>query len=320
MNPRAISEYFTGMRPCLHISAGLLALAMTLGCACPVAAQAPAASSQIVVEPLFDYPAPPEEMENLQQRSEWVLEHFWDKMDLKSKQTVDQNALNHAFGIYALAMQWASPAAIDNSVGSLLKKLAKNPALTVQFTKAAEENLYGPRAALWGDDIYANFLRAASGNKKIDKSRREKYAAKLKRIESSAKGHAAPSFRFVKPDGSEGRYFPMATPTLIVFGNPDTPDMRLTRLRMETNMTFSKLLDDGKVNVLFILPETPGENWTQSGEGFPAKMTLGASAEAAEAYDLKMDPACYVIDSDGRIAEKNLDIDTAVITLGKLVN
>ncbi|MDE7159883.1 MAG: DUF5106 domain-containing protein [Muribaculaceae bacterium] len=277
-----------------------------------------AQESAIVVEPLFDYPAPPEEVENLKERSEWVLAHFWEPMDFKKKSAVDQNALNHAFGIYTLAMQWASPQAVDKSVASLLKSLSKNPALTLQFTKAAEENLYGPRAPFWGDAIYADFLRSAVSNKKIGASRREKFAAKLKKIESSQKGAKAPAFTFTRPDGSEARYFPMATPTMIVFGNPDNPDIRLARLRMDTNITFSRLLKGGKANVLFILPGEAPEDWGKTASDCPAEMTVGASGEAAERYDLKISPSCYVIDANGKIAAGNIDMDTAVITLAGL--
>lgn len=313
-----VSRHLSGRRPGLFLLT--VAVAGWSMCMCPaITAQTRTEQSQVILEPLFEYPSPPENMEDLQQRSEWLLTHFWDKMDFKKKAAVDQNALNHAFGIYVLAMQWASADAVNSSVGTLLKNLSKNPTLCVQFTKAAEENLYGPRATLWGDEIYAKFLRSASTNKKVDKSRRDKYAAKLKPIESSLKGQKAPEFKFIRPDGSEGLYFPMATPTLIVFGNPDTPDMRLTRLRMDTNVTFSGLLSFGKVNVLFILPSAPPDDWKKAGVGFPGGMTLGASAEAADKYDLKMDPACYVIDSKGKIADRNLDVGTAIITLTKLV-
>lgn len=318
MNPLHLSRHLSGRR----LGLLLLTAAMAGGYVSlppAVSAQTLSEQSQVIVEPLFEYPSPPENMEDLQQRSEWLLMNFWDKMDFKKKAAVDQNALNHAFGIYVLAMQWAPADAVKSSVGALLKKLSKNPTLSVQFTKAAEENLYGPRASLWGDEIYAQFLRAASTNKKVDKSRREKYASKLKTIESSLKGQNAPEFKFIRPDGSEGIYFPMATPTLIVFGNPDTPDMRLTRLRMDTNVTFSRLLTSGKVNVLFILPTAPPADWGKAGEGFPAGMTLGASVEAADKYDLKMDPACYVIDSKGKIADRILDLSTAITTLTELV-
>ena len=54
----------------------------------------------MIIDPLFDYPSPPEDMQNLHDRSNYVMDPFWDPLNVKTKSAVDQNALNHAFETY----------------------------------------------------------------------------------------------------------------------------------------------------------------------------------------------------------------------------
>lgn len=60
------------------------------------------AQDVITIEPLFEYPTAPEELPTINEKSDYLVEHFWDRMDFKSKSTVDQNALNDAFRVYAV--------------------------------------------------------------------------------------------------------------------------------------------------------------------------------------------------------------------------
>lgn len=49
--------------------------------------------TSIIIEPLFEYPTPPEEFEGLTERSNYLMDHFWDSFDFTRKTAVDQNAL-----------------------------------------------------------------------------------------------------------------------------------------------------------------------------------------------------------------------------------
>lgn len=305
-----------------NICCGLALAAMTAlpGAGIPVAtAQTDAASATVTVAPLFEYPVPPEEMESLAERSEWILTHFWEPMDLKSKTTVDQNALNHAFGVYAMAMQWAPRDAVNASTAALIKKLSKNPTLMIQFTKAAEEKLYGPRADIWIDEVYIDFLKGAAASKKLDSGRRERYTVRMEQLSRTLRGSYPPRFTFTRPDGTEAEYFPMSTPTVIEFGDPACMDCRMARMRMETNVAFSRLVSQGKINVMFITPDEWSSQWAGETAGYPSGWVVGASEMADDLYDIRREPCFYVIDSQGHIVDKNLDVDSAIAAALELV-
>lgn len=277
----------------------------------PVQVLAQTQASQVLIAPLFEYPVPPDDMENLHDRSDYLMEHFWDPLDVKNKNTVDQNALNHAFEVYATAMQWADANNVHRSVSTLLKKLEKNPVLLLQMARAAEESLYGPRASMWIDEVYLPFAKAVVKNKKIDNTRKLRFEHQIKTLEASAVGKQAPEFNFVKPDGREGRYFPMSTPTVLYFGDPDCFDCRMGKLKLETDLEFSELVKAGRINVVYIIAD-PEDNWAEKVSDINPKWAVGGSDEVSDLFDLRLTPSIYIIDSEGVIRYKNITAAQAV--------
>lgn len=266
----------------------------------------------ITVQSLFEYPMAPDELEGIEAKSEWLVEHFWDKLDEKNKKAVDQTALNHAFNVFVTPMQWASREKTEAAVDKLIKRIEKNPTLLIQFAKAAEDNIYDPhRADMLIDEVYLKFAEALVKNKKIDKIRKVRYADQAKRLRATLPGKTAPEFSFKAPDGTEKRYFPMSTFTIIEFGDPTCDECRMAKLKMDVNLTLGDLIDRGKVNVLFIIPEET-EGWEQLVDGYPAKWTVGASETVDEDYDIRLTPTFYTIGKDGKIISKNIPVETAI--------
>lgn len=265
----------------------------------------------IYLTPLFEYPSAPEEITDFNDKCGWLVDNFWNQLDVKTTTPVDQIKLNDAFGVYAVACQYAPKEKAEASADKLLKSLQKNPTLLVQMVKAAEEKLYGPRADMWIDELYVKFLRSAVANKKIPKTRKARMEAQLKQLEGSMIGGDPANFDFTRANGEPAKYFPMSTPTVIIFGDPDCDDCRQGRLRMESNVAFSRAVTDGKINVLYIIPDAES-GWEKKVADFPRNWATGASDTVAELYDMRSTPEIYFIGSDGKIAGKNLTVPQAI--------
>lgn len=263
------------------------------------------------IEPLFEYPIAPEEISEFTEKCNWLVENFWNPLDLKAKETVDQAKLNHAFKVYATPLQYADKERVTAAVDRLMKNMQKNPMILYQFTKAAEENIYGPRAEVWIDELYVRILRAALANKKFPKSKRARYELQLKQLEGTLVGNTPARFDFVRPNGDPAQFFPMSTPTIIIFGDPDCNDCRMGKLRMQANVAFSKAVTDGKINVLFIIPDAD-EGWQAKVSDFPKNWSVGASDTVADIYDIREIPEVYVIGPDGKVANKHISVMNAM--------
>lgn len=273
----------------------------------------------IEIDPLFEYPTAPEELESLEAKSDFLVEHFWDPMDFKSKTAVDQNALNDAFKVFSTPLRWATKDKAIAATDKLIQTISKNPTLLLQFTKAAEETIYGPRAEVWIDEVYLKFLNAIVKNKKISEGRRQKYENQLKTLNNSLVGNLAPEFNFENLNGDRASYFPMATPTIIIFGDPTNRDWRMARLKLESNVTLTDALNKGKVNILYMIPNK-SEGWQKDVSGYSGKWTVGCGDKLNEIYDLRTEPSIYLIGSDGKILMKNTTLPGAVNRVLELIN
>ncbi|MDE6290880.1 MAG: thioredoxin family protein, partial [Muribaculaceae bacterium] len=111
----------------------------------------------------------------------------------------------------------------------------------------------------------------------------------------------------------------MSTPTIILFGDPDCDDCRMGKLRMQSNVAFSKAVADGKVNVIFIIPDAES-GWETKVSDFPKSWAVGASEEVADLYDMREIPEVYVVDSDGKIAFKHITPVQAIDRILSLIN
>ncbi len=276
-------------------------------------------SGPIYVDPLFDYPVAPDSIPDLTGKSEWIVEHFWDKMDFKNKTAVDQNAMNDAVSVYISPMRWCNDAVIDRSLNNLFKNLEKNPLLSIQFTRAAEEALYGPRAVYWSDPVYIRFIDNMLKNKKIPAARKARFIRHKQLLENSRIGEYPKEFDYTTVTGSTAHYAPTGVLTVIEFGDPGCDECRYARLKMETDVTFSGLVDKGAINVLFIIPD-PSDGWQTEMVDFSPKWHVGASDTVADIYDIRSTPSFYVIGRDGRIIAKNIDYRQAMREAVKAVN
>lgn len=271
------------------------------------------------VEPLFEYPIAPEELSEFTAKCDWLAENFWNPLDVKNQNAVDQVKLNHAFQVYATTAQYAAKDKVNAALDKLLKNIQKNPTLLVQFTKAAEETIYGPRAEVWIDELYVKILKSALASKKFPKTRRARYESQLKQLENTLVGGIPAMFEFKRANGDDARYFPMSTPTIIIFGDPGCEDCRMACLRLETNVAFNKAVNDGKLNVLYIIPDAD-EGWEKEVTGYPKTWAVGASDTVAEIYDLRDTPDIYLIDADGKIIAKHIGVMTAIQKSLELIN
>lgn len=268
-------------------------------------------ASEYLIPPLFEYPVAPDDSPDLKSRTNYLMEHFWEPFDFKGNKVVDQNALNHAFGVYVGSMPYADYDKVMESVKKIIGNIKNNPGLSYQFTKAAEENLYGPRADMWIDEVYIMFLDNLMSNKKIDKTKKARYEEQLRILKSTQPGAPLPSLTIKKRDGSTEKFKATKDYTIIEFGNPECDDCHLAQFRMQISGAINDLLEEGILDVAFLIPEDD-EGLIEKTSSYPATWIIGYAENADEEFDLRATPAIYVVDGKGNIIAKNVGVETAI--------
>lgn len=266
----------------------------------------------ILVPSLFEYVVAPDDLPDLQSRTDYLMDHFWDPFDFKAHNAVDQNALNHAFEVYVQSMPYASEKKVKDSVKKLIGKIKNNPGLSFQFTRAAEETLYGPRAEFWVDEIYMNFLDNLLQNKKVSQSRKKKYQDQLELLKKNAIGSPLPAFSFISLDDKPSG-FSVDTPfTIIEFRPVECDECRYADLKLDISSVVSDMLYDKTLTVYqcYLI----GNENTVSGDELDlnTKWKVGYSKNAKDILDIRMLPSFFLIDGNGRILAKNRTVDGVI--------
>ncbi|MCH5217185.1 MAG: DUF5106 domain-containing protein [Muribaculaceae bacterium] len=260
----------------------------------------------IVIPPLFEYVEAPEELPDLTSKVDYLMDNFWNPFDFKNSTTVDQNALNHAFSVYTDMIPYATEKKVKASVKKLIENIKKNPGLTVQFMKAAEESLYGPRAKFWADEIYMSFLENIISNKKVSEGKKKHYRDQYDLMMSSAVGRPLPSFTVKSINGDVYRLNPNGKTRLVGFITEESDNYKYTNLKLDISGKLNDMIDDNKLEVILVfLNDVQAKNW-------PSKWTVLKSADASGIMDLRMLPSFYILDPDNRIVKKNLNVDAAI--------
>lgn len=263
----------------------------------------------IVLEPLFEYPVAPDDMPDITSRSNYIVENFWKPFDFKQN-SVGQIQLNDAMQVFVTPMRWADKKVVDKAVNELLKNLQKNPTLTYQFTKAAENALYSDRADIWIDEVYLKFVNAMLANKKISDVRKAKYKMQQTTLSSSLIGNKIGEIDFTDINGNSQKVEYTTPLTLVEFGSPDCADCRYVKLKLDTNSEVSKMLESGKLAIYFIVPDAESEEmWQVNLAEYPSSWKTGAGKELDEKFDIRSIPSIYLLDSKGVIVMKNRNIE-----------
>lgn len=257
----------------------------------------------------FQYPQAPENLTTLTQRTNYVVEHFWDNCDLKSAFS-SQDKLKKAFGDYVSLMQYATLDTINISIDNLIKKVKKTPKNMLTLAYIAEETLYGDSAIFWSDELYMPFAKAVVDTKKISKAEKARFKHQTNILTNSLEGNVAPTFNYVTPSGETMTFDSIFSPTIILFFNdPDCTDCQLAKVRLATEINLNKLINAGVLTFMSIYPGEATDDWKNEVCSYPQNWVVGACDKIYDLYDMRTTPMIYFLDDKHKILKKHLNVD-----------
>lgn len=275
-----------------------------------VMAQETVTDGTVYVQSLFTYPEAPDYMDDLGARADYLMDNFWNNMNFKQK-VVNQNALQHAFEVYAAPMRWAQKAKVQNSIKNLLKKVEKNPSLATQLMKAAEETFHSPRSLVYIDEVYEQFLTGYVNNKKVKGDRKKKYEAQLAAMTATTPGQPMPDIAMTDTAGNVASPRLGSEYSIMVFGDSRDAFLRQMLLKLNTNMALERLCTGGNLGITFVNTAARTSESDAVLDALPAFVAGGYAPEAAGKVDLRISPSVYLIDNEGKIIDRNIDMERA---------
>ena len=267
-------------------------------------------AAQDTPETYFEYPKVPENLESLYERSNFFIENFWKRCNLKSAFSSRQK-MEEAFRDYVSFMPYADADIVHNSIDRLIKEVSKNPKNLLALGEMAEAQLYSDTAKILCDECYLPFAQAVASNRKISKAEKARFEYQASALAGSQVGMTAPDFTFTRPDGTKGKLseLPQGAYVLLFINDPECTECELARIRLSADVSLNDLIDTGKLVVLSIYPGEPDEQWKDRTTVYNKKWIVGAMPEIDELYDMRNPPVIYYLNGQHEILSKTFNID-----------
>lgn len=267
----------------------------------------------------FPLPQIPESLELLQERTDYMVEHYWDFCDLK-KAFSSRDKMAEAFDVYVSFMPHASAEVVYKSVDAFMNRIAKQPADVLFIGEQAEKLLYDKDAPMQSDDLYLAFIRPIIDNKKVDKNAKLRYQHQAQVLNGSREGMIAPKFNYADLLGNKGTFEidTMKTGTLLFFNDPDCDDCRMARIRLDADIATTTLVDKDIIDVVSVYAGEPDEQWQTQAIQNPKSWTTVAAPDVDLAYDLRYSPQFYLLNPNGAILLKTPNIETVIAIMSRL--
>lgn len=267
------------------------------------------AQNQGLPERYFPYPEPPENLTTLEERTTYLVEHFWERCNMKSAFS-SQSKFNQAFDDYISFMPYADVKVVHESIDRLIKDVRKNPKNMLILARLAESRLYADSAEYVSDEIYLPFALAAAATKGIPAADRKHFEDHVNALEQTQIGRPIVDLQMFLPDGTE-RHLADTTGvyTLLFIDRPGDMDNLLARTRLSADTSINELIADGYLRVVMLTPTQPDDAWREAAAGYPSNWIVAASPDAATRLDMRSNPTIYYINRDNHLLSKNLETD-----------
>lgn len=274
-----------------------------------------------LAQQLFPYPVPPESLPLGRVRANYMVEHFWDRVPWKSAYTAPakmQQALNDFCDFLPLA----APDTMRLSVGKLIKESQRKPSDFATLMRLAQTTFNSDSAVLFSDEVYLPFAEAAAKYKKFSAREREQYRIQAQRICSSSEGSTLPQLTATDRDGKQVALNDTtsgASTYVFILETPGASAARFDRVRFAANVSARWLIEAGLVKPVLICAGEADADWWKSTASLPGEWTVVQMPQAADYFDLRVQPAIYMADSAMVIVGKWMPMNTLITNCEQLI-
>lgn len=279
----------------------------------------PKAAAQTQSESFFPLPVIPDSLVNLQERTDYMVQHYWDFCDL-NKAFSSRDKMASAFDIYLSFMPYASASVLYQEIPRFMNRIGKKPDNVAFIGELAESKLYSDSAEIQSDELFLIFANEIVNNKKLDKARKLRYSHLAKVLSGSQPGSPAPMFNYVDTLGQRNHLELDSTKmgTIIFFNDPECDDCRMARLRLDTDIQTRRMIEGGLIDLVSVYVGEPTDVWRESVASNPVQWLSVASEEPDDLYDLRNTPAFYLVNPSGKILLKTIDVNVIIDIMATL--
>jgi hypothetical protein len=261
---------------------------------------------------LFEYPVAPDTCTTLESRCNFIVQRFWDKLDLtKPIPAENDSALAATMTDYFEIMLNANSTVGLASIRNMLFKAQANQSNFLKLVSIAEYILYLHPVSII-DDVYLTFAQAAADASWMKNDAKSYYKSQIERINASKLGAKIMNCDLYDTSGRKIKLYDVPLDTakaVIVFFTGDGSGSSISRLRVSTDVGINTSIKLGRIKVFNIVVGDKAKQQVVADASQYPDWTLLAMPDATRKLDLRILPSVFVLDENLEIINKNLTVD-----------
>lgn len=269
-------------------------------------------------------PVPPENM-SAQRRNLFMADRYWDAMDWSDSLFIGSDRImGESMATYGVLLSSLPEVDRVKSVNAFINRISDNAQALKRVSEYAFSYFYYPGAPQYDAELYFPFIAPLLASNNVDAAERARLEDRSKQIKKNRIGAAAADFDYIDSAGNLRQLLSTsrnAGVRIIMLYDPDCNVCDEAISILTSSPKFNDACHTGDAAVIAINAYgQEGGGRARPKTGMPGYWTIGYSpkgeVDEKEIYVIRSTPAIYIIDSDGKVLEK----DISLARLSQLVN
>lgn len=258
-------------------------------------------------------PQVPSELTVPADRAAYVMLHFWDAMEWDDTTALRDTAfVEQTFVNFLSIAPHAPQKAAEKALKSLVGNFAADVASLRMLSDLSERYLGEQESPVFNEACHEIMCRELMARFPDGSAEQQYFSYQAQRLAKNRPGSEPADFRFLDRYGRSTTLkasIKTGSETLLMFFDPDCQDCHLLAKRIAADRELQGKIDRGEIQVIAITPvATDPELWKSYADTLPEEWTVGYSPEGEieerELYDIPTIPCIYLLDANGKVAER----------------
>lgn len=272
----------------------------------------------------FKMPDIPSAIAKPEQRIEYLLMHYWDKVNFSDTTWIIKSSYEQAFVNYIDLYNRASNRQIKASVDQLITKSLIQPTIFTWFSNIFQQYLYDVNSPMYNEEHYAIVLESLLVNPGVDGLSKSRYAYQLVEFNKNRIGTIASDFKFINSRGQIKQLRDIKLPyTVIFFYDPECDDCKYAKQQLEKSDLINTLIANKKLTILAMYPYGDIAAWKENVRNIPTTWVNAYDASTdlivkEKLYAIRAIPSFYLLDWKHQVLLRDASVETVINRLSHL--
>ena len=295
-------------------------------------------SAPETVRRAFPLPEVPTMISSMQERQEYLGEHYWDRFfegdwvtDSAAVLGVEDPEVEKNMSTFILILQGLPMDRAQADMARLFRQIEEKQAadtsslVYLRMTELVSKYLYDPNSPLRSEDFYLPFVEGLAKSRFTDDARRPGYEFELRMCSLNPYGSKAPDFGFEDAAGRRSDLYSVeADYTMLFFSNPGCHYCQEIIETIGGRPYVDDLIADGALAIVNIYIDGEVDKWREYVGMYPDNWInaydYAQSINDEQLYFVRAIPSLYLLDSDKKIIFKDAPLERVLQFFDNLVN